>query len=429
VTAHPSRRALAVRSCAVVFGVLTFAACGGGGGESASAAPTTVDSAGIQIVTNGPKAPGGAGWTVGQTPSFDVGGGDKGPDYELTQVVGVARLRDGRVAVANAASSQVRFYAADGTFESAVGRAGEGPGEFRILGGLWLGRADSVLVSDVQLQRLTAFDESGAVGRSFALGGRSGVQIGQTGVRFALAQAWLSDGSVVGIEQEFRINRPTEGSYRDTLAVLRFGAAGEVLDTLGRFPGIEMHQITLSFAGRSLPTPSPVPLGRNTMVGNRGDHVFVATNDSWEIREIGPDGATVRLIRVAESPVQLTDADVEAGRAQQLEQLEGIPQLRSVPPELKEQMMKSVQEVEYPKTLPFVAGILSGPDRTLWVREMVRPGDHPGRLAVFDADGVLLARVAIPARFQVFQVGEGELLGVWRDPDGVERVRAYPLTR
>ncbi|MEZ4586509.1 MAG: hypothetical protein R2909_08940 [Gemmatimonadales bacterium] len=391
--------------------------------------PSTADSAGIQIVTNGPKPSGGTGWTVGQTPTFDVGGGDKGPDYELTQVVGAARLGDGRVAVANASSAQIRFYRADGTFETAVGRAGEGPGEFRMLGGLWLGRGDSLLVPDVQLQRLTAFDGSGAFGRSFALGGRSGVQIGQSGVRLALPQAWLADGSVVGAEQEFRLNSQAEGSYRDTVAVLRFGAEGEVLDTVGRFPGIEMRQTTLTFGGRTIPTPSPVPLGRNTVVGGRGDRVFVATNEGWELREIGPGGELERLIRIAEPPVELTEADIAANRAEQLELLEGFPQFRSVPAEIKEQMLKSLQEAEYPKTLTWVAGILPGPDQTVWVREVVRPGDRPGRMAVFDAGGVLVARIEIPARFQVFQVGASELLGVWRDPDGVEHVRAYPLSR
>jgi len=408
---------------------LAIAGCGesNSGDESG---PLARDSAGVAIVTNGAEAGGpNGGWTVAAAPSLDIGGGDKGPDYEFTQIVGVVRLADGRIAVANAGSSQVRFYGADGSFLMASGRAGEGPGEFQMIGGLWRGAGDSLLVADLRLQRLSVLDADGGYARALSLGSRAGIQIGQSGVRLALPQAWLSDGSIVGMEQEFRLNQPAEGSYRDTVAVIRFGPDGSATDTLGRFPGIEMRQRVITFAGRSIPTPSPVPLGRVTIVTGGGDRLFVATNDSWEIREIGVDGAVRRLIRVAAPPVEITEEDIEASRKQQLEQLEGVPQLRAVPAEIKDQMIKGVQEAEYPKALTFVAGMAPGPNRTLWVSEVVRPGDWPGRIAVFDSTGVLLGRVETPARLQVLQVGAAELLGIWRDPDGVEHVRAYPLSR
>ncbi len=391
---------------------------------------TVRDSAGIQIVDNTAPSWRGPGWTVSDTPSVSIGGGAAGSQYEFSRVVGAVRLRNGNLAVANVGTGEIRLFDSAGRFLKGGGRLGSGPGEFQVLGGLWRGVGDSLLAADIRAQRLAVFDSAGGFVRHFALGGRSGIAVQAEGrINLAIPQAWLADGSVVGLEMPFSISQQREGRYRDTVTYLRFGPDGAARDTIGRFPGIEMDQMTLSFGGRTFPTPSPVPLGRTTVVTARGTHVFVTTNGAWEVEERGTSGSRVRLIRLAVPPIVVTPEDVETHRREQVQLLDGLPEMRAVPPELKTQMTDRVRSAKYPPTLPFIAGIQAGSDGTLWVQEMGRPGEQRQQFAVFDSTGVFLGRVRAPPRFQPTTIGTNEMVGVWKDSDDVEHVRVYPIRR
>ncbi|MFN0178588.1 MAG: 6-bladed beta-propeller [Gemmatimonadales bacterium] len=410
---------------------LVMAVAGCDSGRAPRTAAAVRDSAGIQIVDNtGSAWPTGGEWTVADTPSVSIGGAAAGPKHEFARVVGAVRMKDGRIAVANVGTSEIRWFDSTGRFVNASGRQGSGPGEFQTLGGLWSGPGDSLLVADVRAQRLGVFDPAGGFARHFALGGRAGLTVQEGGrINFAMPQAWLADGSVIGLEMPIGLGQTREGRYRDTVSYLRFGPDGVARDTIGRFPGIEMEQVTLTFGGRSFPSPSPVPLGRQTVVAARGTAVFVATNQRWEIEEYGTDGSLVRLIRLATTPVALTEQDIATHRQEQLDLVEGLPELRAVPPEMKTQITDRMKTVKYPATYPFILAMLPGPDGTLWVQEVVRPGEARAQYAAFDSAGGFLGRVRMPARFQLAMIGASEVIGVWKDADDVEHVRAYPMRR
>lgn len=413
------------------FALVGATGCGGRQGPRPAGA-TTRDSAGVRIVEN--AGPGvwsaGSAWVVVDTPLVDIGGGAGGPQYDLSRAVGAVRLRDGRVAVANAATSEIRFYDARGGFESASGRGGAGPGEYQMLAGLWRGPDDSLLVSDLRAQRLTVLDRNGAVGRVYSLGGRSGLTMGEGGgVSFAIPQGWLADRSVIGVEMPINVTQQRDGPYRDPVTVLRFDPAGVLADTIGRYPGIEMEQVTLTFGGQSFPAPNPVPLGRNTLVAVGADRVFAASNLAWEVEVRDPAGRLVALFRTAVAPVRLTERDIATHRQEQLEMMEGVPELRGVPPQIRDQMTARVRTASYPETMPFIAGLIAGEGGDLWVQEHVGPGQREARFAVLDSTGTLLGRITMPPRFQLLSVRAAEVVGVWRDPDEVEHLRAYPLRR
>ena len=91
-----------------------------------------------------------ASWTLSDEPSVVIGGADEREGYLLHQVVGAARLGDGRIVVANGSTLQLRYYDPKGTHLFDAGGEGEGPGEFQSLvhltrlpeercGGLWAG--------------------------------------------------------------------------------------------------------------------------------------------------------------------------------------------------------------------------------------------------------------------------------------------------
>lgn len=408
----------------LLLGVVVPAFGCGGGGDRGGAAVTR-DSAGIAIVENT-----GAAWAAGQEWKVDSVILDIGGDVD--SVSGPVRLGDGRLAIANAGTHEVRVYDASGAQVHASGRAGDGPGEYRMLAGIWRGPDDSLLVSDFLARRVSVLDRDARFARSFSLGGNTGGLMPVGGrIEFAVPQGWFADGSVVGVTMGFTMNQAKQGPYRDTVSALRYGPDGAVRDTIARFPGVETEQMTMSMGGQSFSAPMPVPLGRQSVTAAQGDRFYLAQNDAWEIEVRDLEGRLVRLIRIKAGPLPLTPEDIEAHRKAQLEQMEAIPAMRSMPPAFKTQLTARIEQAKYPATLPFVSSLLVDSEGHLWAEEG-RPPRFKRALtsyAVFDDAGRLLGRVTMPEDFRAASIAADAVYGVWKDADDVEHVRAYRLRK
>lgn len=414
-----------------VAGLVLAAACGGGESGGPEAA-TTRDSAGITIVENsGTGWPAGQGWTLSAEPVVQLGGAADDPALDFGRVTGALLLADGGIAVANGATSEVRLFGADGTHRSSSGRSGSGPGEYTAIAGMWKGAGDSLLVLDIMVRRLTVLGPDGGVGRSFALGGMGGSMVPSSDgtVSFAIPAGVLADGSMLGLSQSFQINAAREGAFRDSVPAVRYGPDGAVRDTLGWFPGIEMEQLTLNFAGQSFSTPTPVPLGRNTVVLAAGDRFYVATNDAWEVEVWNPAGGLAGIYRVAMAPRPLNSAGIATHREEQIALMDAQMGGANVPPQLREQMVNRINSASYPPSLPYIAAILRDDAGNLWVQEQDQPGDQTPRFAVLDPAGALLGYVDMPARFRPTHITTDRVVGIWQDDDDVEYVRVYGLDR
>jgi hypothetical protein len=51
------------------------------------------------------------------------------------------------------------------------------------------------------------------------------------------------------------------------------------------------------------------------------------------------------------------------------------------------------------------------------------------RYVVYDSSGTAIATVRCPDRVRPYEVGPVEILGLWRDPEEVNHVRAYKVRR
>ena len=410
-------RTIRLLGCAVLAG-----GCGRDG--SGGAASVSRDSAGVAIVENtGPAWAAGQEWKVIDSALVDIAG-------DVDSVSGPVRLDDGRLAIANAGTHEIRVYDASGVRLHTSGRDGSGPGEYRMLAGIWRGPGDSLLVSDFLARRISILDHDAKFARSFSLGGAAGAMIPTNGrLEFAVPQGWFADGSIVGVTMSFVMNQAREGSYRDTVSALRYGPDGAVRDTIARFPGAEMEQMTLSMGGQSFSAPTPVPLGRQSVSTAQGDRFYLAQNSSWEIEVRQLDGKLLRLIRLKAEPRPLTAADIAMHRKAQLDQVEAIPMMRNMPPAFKAQLTARIEQARYPAALPFVAALLIDSEGNVWAQEVTPPGVDAASYAVFDATGRMLGRVVMPEDFRVSSIGANAIFGVWKDADDVEHVRAYPLRK
>jgi hypothetical protein len=337
------------------------------------------------------------------------GGGEDGVSMPSAAV----RTRDGFV-VADAATGELRFFDAEGKPIRVTGRTGRGPGEFQYLGWAGLLPGDSLAAWDPSLRRLTLFGPDGRYARDVVPQGLSG--------SFPFVYGVFDDGTLLvstGMESAGLL-RAEGRAWRDTIALLRIGRTGEVLDTVARVPGPARYQLT---GASGIPRTNSVPFGPNTFAAVRGQTVYLATGDQYEIGVYGADGTPRRLIRKQVRPLRVTAADRESYEAGILE-VGGTSQQRR-------ERQQMIREAPYPPTMSPVTAMAAGAGGDLWVKEAQRPDtwNRFGRWSVFDTAGRWIATVETPGRFVVEQVGADWVLGRKTDPDGTAHVGIYRLVK
>jgi hypothetical protein len=85
------------------------------------------------------------------------------PELVLTDVTSAVRLPSGKLAIANAGTSEIRYFGAKGGYLRRVGRRGEGPGDFSGSSMyLWASGGDGLTVYDGGIFRLTSLGSAAA---------------------------------------------------------------------------------------------------------------------------------------------------------------------------------------------------------------------------------------------------------------------------
>ena len=105
-------------------------------------------------------------WQVSPRPILQIGEVDGDSAYMFHNAVSSLRLPDGRIAVLNAGSHQLRMYDVRGKLIFAKGRRGSGPGEFLRPIRLYLEGSDSLVVFDRGNARFTTHNLNGEFVRS-----------------------------------------------------------------------------------------------------------------------------------------------------------------------------------------------------------------------------------------------------------------------
>jgi hypothetical protein len=370
------------------------------------------DSAGVTIVENDrPVWRSGDGWTVAERPSLSIGMLDGPEEYQLDGVAGARRLSDGRIAVANAGTSQIRYYDADGRFLAHAGREGEGPGEFRSMGPFLDGRAgDSLAIYDFSARRISEFDAEGRFVRSLR------------GEDMTFPRGRFGDGRFLSATTRlFRPGGSPAGLSRDTIALLLSDLGAGVRDTVLRTVGDEMVTVT---DGQSV-SVSTRTFGMTTVTAVTEDRFFVGTQDAFEIAEYAQDGTLLRRIRRRWDPVPVTAAHIEENRRRQLEQAATHSN-----PMMREHFERMAANMDYPPAHASHGPIHLDRDGNLWVQE--RRGlspDEPVYWSVFDAAGHLLGTVRTPTGVVVMDIGDDYVLGRWQDDLDVQYVHMYRLNK
>ncbi|MGH8437168.1 MAG: hypothetical protein ACRERX_22505 [Pseudomonas sp.] len=382
-----------------------------GCGESRQSRAVVRDSAGVVIVENAqPDSAAVTWWQISAAPDLDIGAVEGSESETLFRVTDTKRLSDGRVVVANSGAAQVRYYDSDGKLDTIAGKSGGGPGEFQRITQLIVLPGDSVVVQDPPARRMTLLDARGRFVRNFGVDGVLATILGP-----APAGGWIGTLRYRGEPSM------TGGNVRqDLLYALVTSDGNAVTDTIGRFAGNERHiRITQSGGQISSINIFAPPFARSTTVRLQGDALIVGTQDAPELRVYGIDGGLRRIIRTGAGQTPITkdhiDRFIERGVA-------GLPEDQA------NSVRQNMATLPSPDFLPSYGTFLIDRSGNLWLQ------DYPGlqdaqRWSIFDPEGSLLARIALPDRFTPYDIGADWIAGKELDELDVEHARVYWLTR
>ena len=367
------------------------------------------DSAGITIVENArPALDSRLGWRIGESAAVSIGTEEGEPGEMLFDVRDATRLADGRIVVANAGTSELRVFGADGAYLETWGGQGDGPGEFSAYTpepvSRWPG--DSIVAGNMFGARLEIFDLQGNPGRTVTLenGYHSLLGVMPDGTVLAKPSAVLTGGifgagePLIRRDEDFGLLRPDGG--------LRL--------SLGALPGEEW------FSSPAGPMAMRHPFARATIVTIWGDLAVVAPTDRYELRAYRSDGTLVRIIRRDYEPRSPTQAELDA---------ELSDRYADLPEERRMGLLAETADMPLVDFFPAFDALRSDPLGNLWVREYGLPGQDGSLWTVFDAEGRVQGLVETPPGLDVFEIGEDYFLGSTADEFDVERVQVWPLDR
>lgn len=386
-----------------------LAACGGGAGR-----PAVVerDSAGIAIVENSADTAAlREGWSIDPEPLVTIGGLRSDASQQLFQISGGLRLSDGRIAIANGGSSDIRIYGTDGALLAVYGRQGEGPGEFTSPQLAGVIGDDSLIVFDSQLRRISILDADTGYVRS--------VLVGDEGGGFPLARGALGDGDLLlgGGMYFSSANGFPSGLTRPPSRYLVVSLDGEAVGDFGEIPAAEMFAKVSStgFSARL------VPFGKITAIAATSDRIWLGTGESWEIRAFRPDASLARIVRFDRSPRAVTADMVSAFVDEQVADARDENEART--------LRTFYAEMPTPETVPPYELFARDELDNLWIGEYLLPDQQSRTWTLADSAGNAIGRITTPPRTVPLDIGPDWLLGVTRDEFDVESVTLWRLHR
>ncbi|NNF13229.1 MAG: hypothetical protein HKN72_08400 [Gemmatimonadetes bacterium] len=374
-------------------------------------------------VESEPEAAQTVEWSIDSVPTFRVGGHDERPTHVLHNVVAVTRLSDGRIAIANAGTSEIRFYDASAQLVGVAGGDGDGPGELRYIHQMVKGVGDSLIVMS-RNPGLTWYDPAGEYVRSARM--RNDSRPATHPCRYGEGDSWTvrPDGQrLLLLRDDFSPSvcpQTPEGPWRRTglLGVPRgdFNA----FDTILLMPADERVGSRYRVFGHDL------------LLGFASDRVYAIDTDSDDVLGISYSGDTV-LVAATPYPARQVPESVKDESLLEVRQPDGST--RFVP-----------GYSHYPETFPRVGRVLVDSEDHLWLMEypLATEPFNTWRLArargqmvpsqgaswtVMNADGVTVATLTSPPDLFVMEIGSNYVLGVKRDEFDVETVEMYELHR
>lgn len=347
-------------------------------------------------------------------------------EHPLTSVRALAAAESGEVFVLDRGEVALR-YGVDGLLVDVIGRAGEGPGEFR--NARWIGaQGENFWVSDVRLRRLTLFNRSGEVLRDWSTRDRTGA--GNLGV---VPMHLLESGSILAISRG--------GNVEEILSLSLNGSEAEVwtqVDRTGRGATIRTSSGGV-WSSPILGQLAPFDLvraWRSGLVVVRRPEPISPTEGRYVVSWIsGP--STQQSIEVVYEPEDITEDHLQGtlaafeatGMPRALVQIGDFRNLDAVRVAAKEVMvMGPYLPPVYNSTIDNDDySVIVASDGTVWLRRWPTPGSSEALWDVIGPNGPV-AIVQAPADAHLLAVRDDSAWGTVKDSLDVPTIIRYTVT-
>ncbi|HUF52112.1 MAG TPA: hypothetical protein VMN60_14905 [Longimicrobiales bacterium] len=369
---------------------------------------------------------------------LEIGLADGPAEYNFHGITELFITRDFSLLVLEAplgGTPMLRQYTDRGEFVRDIGRAGRGPGEFLAPAGLGELPDGGIVVGDLAGQRILIFDQSGSPRTTRLI----------SGYRYAYraAEAVRVDDSG-NIYVRIHVEEASGGGGRAT-ALLRLNSDAFVQDTLDGPIVPRQHDVMRETCptGRTVDVPIPYTPQSIWTLSPRG-YFVAATSDRYAIdlhipqQDAGPlhagawrPGNPITSIRRSVERVRIAEAERGALQRRTLETLRRC------------NASAQASSVIIPRVKPFFQSVQVAAEGTLWVwvhspsmatastpeNDSRSSADMVGALAadVFEPHGRYLGRVIAPAESWIVAIRGRRAWGVYRDDEGVLRLRRFTL--
>jgi 6-bladed beta-propeller len=282
--------AICFRVVAITATLLFIGACRSSDDAATRSAAVVRDSAGVTVVeTPDLSAVDSLSWSVGAAPDLVIGVTDGEAPYLLSRIVGVVRLSDRRIAVADGTSDEIRLFDEFGHFLHATGGTGNGPGEYRGLTLLERFAGDSLIAFDSDGVRATVLTPNGEPVRRF----RAGIRSTTGNVSMAMVSHVFADGTFLISEGLGR--RQTEGGvFQVASRLARISQDHRKLTTYSE------SEYSLQFVNRQLVSGGERPPERlpAMWIGGADKLFYTANPTGLDFRRYAASGDVERVFRV-----------------------------------------------------------------------------------------------------------------------------------
>jgi hypothetical protein len=331
----------------------------------------------------------------------------------------VATDSRGRVFVADWLASEIRVYAADGALLTVLGRAGDGPGEYRSINSLQT-HGDSLFVLDAQTRRVTVYspfaDHQGEMVRTIqvpAFDARPDqLMIGDSG-KFFVRYTTFALGGPAGAPG---------------VTVRSFTPEGELVDdTLVIMPGPEW--LVMDGGAEWMPF---------------GAHPTIRLSAREELWTNWSRDPVVRAMGASDDPPMLVQVDVEPRPVERAALDRLASKVGGTEPEItanRGRWAEAWRRGLIPVSTPVVHDFVVASDGRLWIMtavpdEEIKRGPSgfvyvspdPGRpVLVATPDSKEVALALIPSRARIVEVRDRAVTAVVSDSLGVQWIEIYSL--
>ncbi|MCY3601127.1 MAG: hypothetical protein OXN85_14265 [Gemmatimonadetes bacterium] len=362
------------------------------------------DSAGIEIVEAMRPLWGDSSlWRLDPDPLVDLTLSGDGPRHEFHGLRDMKQRPDGSLVIADGSSQEVRVFSAAGEFLGSFGGSGDGPGEFRSLRRIE-NAGDTLLALD--RGRVTVATHDLTVVGTFNI------------------DPWTIDLHDLGGGRILpEVSRPVlpmdglAGPVRPPQPLVLLDLEGTRIDSVGELRGAEVHVLVRdgSYVGTA-----PHFFGKQSHVTALGGHILRGSSDAMQLEELDLSGNIVRILRIPDYPLDLSEALIAAERDFLLDGFTPGHPLKA-----------PFEAAPVSDTRPAFTDIHVDPSGAVWL-ELHRgetERDQPEKWLVLDADGTWLGTVEMPDGFRVADIAMDAVLGVREDALDIQHPQLLRLTR